>query len=628
MKASLRVKVIIASVLLIIICSLLFTVRLNSQGEELLEEKQKMLTHASLDPVQRRIQVIHQQLQTAAIMISNNQDIINAFQERDREQLASLVDPLLVEMKSINIDVLHFHLPDATSFYRAHKPELHGDYLDFRGMVMQIAEQKEEIYGFEDGVGGLNYRYVVPVFADGDYIGSFEVGKVFADDILSIWKQASAGEWYIYEFENLTVGEQLVSTSSQLPILPCEDKLVKLSMGETIECRHDRKYLVNMIPLHNYTGEIKWAIIRVFDNSELNNLQNKQYMNNISFGSLLAFIVWVIGFILLQKLFSPLEKIIGVADLWAHGKLEHPLQLKTGDEIERLANTMESMRSSIEVQRKELQLRNTELSAANSELQRLYELRGQEIFKAAELHKQFLPAELPTVPGVSVAAYHIPANLAGGDFYNVIKFRGQLILYLVDVSGHGLDGAIMNVFIRDVIDRYIGIVERNGVAFLPSEMVGYLVERYLQLDFPGDYHLSIVVAVYDPVEQRITYVNAGSHIRPFFCEKDKLGRLNVIGSLISTALPKEMMVYEDTSINVSSDAWVLLMTTDGIIEEELDGILYGVERLSKIIMENKNFQADSLLREIAADLSEYTSKETYTDDVTILAISGGSQTTV
>jgi len=625
MKVSLRTKMIAAIVILIIICSLLFTARLNIQSEELLQEKQLLLTHANLDPVQRRIQVIHQQLQTATIIILHNQDIIQAFQERDRELLASLVDPLLNDLESISIDVLHFHLSDATSFYRAHEPELYGDYLDFRGMVLDVIEYKKDIYGFEDGVAGLNYRYIVPVFVGENYIGSFEVGKIFAEHILEIWKRAGAGEWYIYELENQIFGEQVASTSPKLQIIPCKDLVMKLANGEITECMHDQKYIVNMVPLQNYKGEIKWAVIRVFDNSEQIALQRNQYRDNIIFGLALAILFGFIGFISLRKLFTAFNKIIGVADLWANGVLDHPLYIKTGDEIERLANTMESMRSSIEEQRKELELRNSELSIANGKLKQLYEMRNQEITKAAELHKQFIPAELPTVQGVSVAAYYVPAGMAGGDFYNIIAYQGKLILYLVDVSGHGLDGAIMNVFIRDVIDQYIERTQEREEAFIPSQMVEYLVERYLYLDFPGDYHVVIVIALYDPIEQRITYVNAGSHIRPFFCDKEGIHRFDVIGPLISTAMPKELMVYQDTVIEIKSKNWVLLMTTDGIIEEEYERVRYGDERISQIILANYNLKADSLLEKITADFLVYTHKETYLDDVTILAISSGSQ---
>ncbi|OEF95814.1 SpoIIE family protein phosphatase [Desulfuribacillus alkaliarsenatis] len=621
MEFGLRAKVIIAIVVLIMFCSLIFTVRLNIQSQALLDERQQLLTHISLDPVERRISVIHSKLELVAIQIEHNNEIISAFVERDREQLARAVDPIMEQLVMNNINVLHFHLPDATTFYRGHNPALYGDNLYFRNMVLEITENKESISGFEFGISGLNYRVVKPIFIDGEYIGSFEVGETIGNHVLDVWKRAGAGEWYLYEFNNGEFGELLASTCGPLLTELCSDNIKMLTLGETTECT-DGKEIINIVPLNNYQGEINWVVVRVYNNTEMIQLQHQQTRYNVIFGIALASMFGIISFIFLHRLFSPFHELINTTDQWATGQLQIPLKIvNSGDELERLSKTMENMRVSLDIQTKELQVRNQELTIVNKKLSELYKLRNDEVAKAAELHKKFLPSKLPTIEGAEVAAYYMPSGLVGGDFYNAIKYDDKLITYIVDVSGHGLDGAMMNVFISNVINQYIETISSQQESFMPSELLDYLVSKYLKEEFPADYHFAIVIMLYDSKQQTITYVNAGNHITPFFGKKGRIERLKEAGLPISTSIPKELMVYEDTVFTIDVDDWVLLVSSDGLPEQEYKGELYGEERIARLIENRYKPNAKELLNTIAMDLREYTRKSTYTDDVTIIALS-------
>ena len=76
-----------------------------------------------------------------------------------------------------------------------------------------------------------------------------------------------------------------------------------------------------------------------------------------------------------------------------------------------------------------------------------YRLISEDVNKAREIHSRFLPETLPQIANFNFAYSYKPAQNIGGDFFNIQKIGQQLLIYLVDVSGHGLDGAILNIFI-------------------------------------------------------------------------------------------------------------------------------------------------------------------------------------
>lgn len=72
---------------------------------------------------------------------------------------------------------MQFHFPDGTSFLRMHQPEEFGDPLaELRPLIKTITQKKQYQEGFEVGRHIDAFRYVFPLFHEGNYIGSVELG--------------------------------------------------------------------------------------------------------------------------------------------------------------------------------------------------------------------------------------------------------------------------------------------------------------------------------------------------------------------------------------------------------------------------------------------------------------------
>lgn len=109
-----------------------------------------------------------------------------ALDANEAEQAAirqTLYDNLLEtyrRLEEINLRQLHFHLPDNRSFLRFHQPDRFGDDLtNYRYTVMVTNRDLVPTTGFEEGRIFNGFRYVFPLFYEGQHVGSVETSNSF-----------------------------------------------------------------------------------------------------------------------------------------------------------------------------------------------------------------------------------------------------------------------------------------------------------------------------------------------------------------------------------------------------------------------------------------------------------------
>lgn len=94
-----------------------------------------------------------------------------------------------------------------------------------------------------------------------------------------------------------------------------------------------------------------------------------------------------------------------------------------------------------------------------------------------------------------MCAFYEPAQYIGGDYYNAIKIDDDhLLFYLTDVSGHALDGAILNIFIKNTIDQFF-IIEPDRSKLTPNDIVKFVAERFHQEGFSDEYFVCILLGI-------------------------------------------------------------------------------------------------------------------------------------
>ena len=126
-----------------------------------------------------------------------------------RAKLYRMLNTSFQMMKTAQLQQLHFHLPDGTSFLRFHQPEKFGDNLfESRPGVRICNTEQRIVQGFEGGSTRPSFRYIFPLFANGKHVGSVEVG-ITVKYILEALKNLDSKREYTYVLNTVSASKTL-----------------------------------------------------------------------------------------------------------------------------------------------------------------------------------------------------------------------------------------------------------------------------------------------------------------------------------------------------------------------------------------------------------------------------------
>ncbi|MFH1412610.1 MAG: ATP-binding protein [bacterium] len=103
---------------------------------------------------------------------------LDAFAKRElRNDMYKEFNPIYESLRDKDFKYLQFYLADGESFLRMHEPDKFGDNLiKDRYSIRLVNERMEYIEGFELANDYNGYRYVFPLFDNGNYVGGVEFG--------------------------------------------------------------------------------------------------------------------------------------------------------------------------------------------------------------------------------------------------------------------------------------------------------------------------------------------------------------------------------------------------------------------------------------------------------------------
>ncbi len=258
-----------------------------------------------------------------------------------------------------------------------------------------------------------------------------------------------------------------------------------------------------------------------------------------------------------------------------------------------------------------------ELELKGIELESLYRHLHEEMQKARQLHERTLPGSLPQLEGLSLAAHYQPTEQLGGDFYDVIQTERRLIIYLSDVSGHGIDGAMMSFFIKEAINSYVSLKPDE---LEPQKILEHLYHQYCRENYPDDYFFSIFLAVFDLESKELSYADAGFQNSPLLHlgNGEKLSLVNR-GLPITATVPLELLDLEEDRVLLTPGSTVLF-ATDGIFEQTVDGKQFN-EYLADVFYANSNLAPAAIIAAINENFRRFNNGSLQgNDDITLLVL--------
>jgi sigma-B regulation protein RsbU (phosphoserine phosphatase) len=207
-----------------------------------------------------------------------------------------------------------------------------------------------------------------------------------------------------------------------------------------------------------------------------------------------------------------------------------------------------------------------------------YEEIDREMKAVAAIQRSLLPAKLPDIPSLHLAANYETARRAGGDYYDFIPLgQGLLGILIADVSGHGTPAAVMMAVMHSIVHNY-----PNDPA-PPSQLLSFLNQKLLAhyVGVNGTF-VTAFYGIFDPKTRRLTYSSAG-HNPPRIrrCGRQAVGALDGAQQVPLGVLDDPQFVSRTEQLEPGDQ---IVFYTDGITEAASpDGELFGTDRLDRAL---------------------------------------------
>jgi sigma-B regulation protein RsbU (phosphoserine phosphatase) len=239
----------------------------------------------------------------------------------------------------------------------------------------------------------------------------------------------------------------------------------------------------------------------------------------------------------------------------------------------------------------------------------------RELAIARDLQVSMLPVSCPTLKGFEIAAYSIPAEEVGGDFYDFVEIAGQSIGVVIgDVTGKSVSGALVMAASRSVFRML------SEEALSVGEIMGR-ANRRIKKDIKSGMNVGLIYAVIDGYEKAIS-LSSGGQMQPihYRSETGKAHLVQTKGDKFPLGIMEESE-YLETRLNLQSGDKVIFYT-DGIVEAMNEGEeIFGFERLLDVVERAGSASSDEVLKSVLQGVRAFAGQAPQYDDMTIIVVS-------
>ena len=225
------------------------------------------------------------------------------------------------------------------------------------------------------------------------------------------------------------------------------------------------------------------------------------------------------------------------------------------------------------------------------------------------LQRAVLPARLPSVPGVELAARYLPADmpsLVGGDWYDAFHLPdGSLAVATGDVVGHDLEAAATMGQVRNALRAY---------AFSDDPPAEVLTRLNLLITGLGDNGLATALVGRIDSALRTFRWSCGGHPPPLLIGADGVRLLSCPAGMMLGAVPEAR--YTDAHAAVEPDD-LLVLYTDGLIERRDQDLDEGFAALVRAAGDLHGRPADTVC---ATLVDRLLPDQVHEDDVCLLVL--------
>lgn len=236
------------------------------------------------------------------------------------------------------------------------------------------------------------------------------------------------------------------------------------------------------------------------------------------------------------------------------------------------------------------------------------EVSNREILEARDVHRRFLPTEIPQFPGFEISGACQTAGAVGGDYFDVFGLGSHHAAICVgDAAGKSVAGALLMSNLQAAV-RVLALETARPATLCRR------INQIVRANVAPDRFITFFYANLDVPRKTLAYTNAG-HNAPVLARADgSVVRLEEGGPLLGV-FPEPG--YRQCEVALAAGDRLLLFT-DGVTEVTNPAdIEFGEEGLISLIAENRNLGARALQECILSSVSRFSNGH-FQDDATLL----------
>lgn len=260
-----------------------------------------------------------------------------------------------------------------------------------------------------------------------------------------------------------------------------------------------------------------------------------------------------------------------------------------------------------------------ERKKSQEERDELYNSLLSELETAASVQSFFLPDWIGIEEEILYSNNYTPSTNVGGDLFDIIPLgESRYLVYVGDISGHGVQGALIMTAVKATIKM---LVDKSNMLQHPSEIIGQL-NSLLTKDLFHNNYMTLVLGIIDVKKKQMVYYNAGHP--PIIRYNKSTNEAEILPSI--GAIPIGWMhdynyTWEEENTLHLDESSSYLLYTDGIFEcnDPMENEL-GINGILEILKQCDHRNSTIMLPNILKQSIINEGFDISTDDFTILSL--------
>jgi serine phosphatase RsbU (regulator of sigma subunit) len=241
-----------------------------------------------------------------------------------------------------------------------------------------------------------------------------------------------------------------------------------------------------------------------------------------------------------------------------------------------------------------------------------------ELDVSRRLQQMLLPTEkeLQQIDGLDIACFMEPAVEVCGDYYDVFSQDGWVFIGIGDVTGHGLESGALAIMVQSSIRTLLASIHKlDAVTFL-SALNQMVYHNVIRMNVGKS--LTLALLSY----QNGQFVLTGQHEEVIIVRATgDIEHIDTMDLGFPIGLDFEIAKFVKQTKVLLNPSDVVVLYTDGITEaENINGLLYGLERLCEMTQKNYKKNAHEIQQAVIADVRQFIGKQKVYDDITLLVL--------